>query len=714
MTADPYLTWTIATDRRYLVAAHANAPVRIAGVLRPNSSLKKIRDCVADAGSTLASAEIPRTGYFTAELGNLTQAAWDALAPHADVVLAEPGMWPMRSGIPAGWDRQRRDLPKAVALCRQDVVIGVVDGLCGFANKRFMNSGECSIDYFWDQGGTPGVDRRWHVGHGGYGRSLDAKALQKISKAVASREVKVGRVGAEKELYRELGQREPTGSDWTHGTHVLDTILSDFGPPGDDPTLYQRPGVVYVQLPEPALRDTSGRWTAAYVLEGIACVLARARDDAKVVINLSLGAFAGPHDGSSMLERAMDQLVQAYDGRLTFVVAAGNSGLVLDDGTGVPKCCHQRFTLNRGTGPLSRGAARAKTLLWDIDVQDDTESFMELWLPDLRLEEACGVSVQLRSEALPQFQSKEVAPGEDGDIRGVDDRIVAMVINRSGSERAPNGNGGMVLIALGHTRDPHGEPCAPSGRWEIEIKNLCPRPVTVDAWIERRDIPGELPDERPQYGFANLRKGVVDRGGLGSLANGGQTIVVGALAQMEQSEDFLYSESAYSPNGVAGAAEDCNCRGALRRQPDIHAAGERLAAGFFSGTAKTLAGTSCSAAEVTAVVAYVVQGQSAGQTVLDAVAEYAMKRQPEPSSMPSHGPSTGSEAAEPERPPFILPPPKERRTDIPFASKLQMGGVQESANASVVRADKSGPTGKRKTKLLSRCEPVVPEERAAP
>ena len=50
-----------------------------------------------------------------------------------------------------------------------------------------------------------------------------------------------------------------------------------------------------------------------------------------VVVNMSFGHIAGPHDGSSMLERAIHELIAArrrVGGRLEVVVAAGNSLLL--------------------------------------------------------------------------------------------------------------------------------------------------------------------------------------------------------------------------------------------------------------------------------------------------------------------------------------------------------------------------------------------------
>ena len=83
----------------------------------------------------------------------------------------------------------------------------------------------------------------------------------------------------------------------------------------------------------------------------------------------------------------------------------------------------------------------------------------------------------------------------------------------------PNGSGGMVLVALGHTRDTL-RPCARMGRWNVTVTNKSPWPITLEACIERRDLPGELAGFRPQYGFGPATPGLEPGGALGSLANG--------------------------------------------------------------------------------------------------------------------------------------------------------------------------------------------------
>jgi len=75
-----------------------------------------------------------------------------------------------------------------------------------------------------------------------------------------------------------------------------------------------------------ATRTSSTTLNEADVLAGLRFILQRADALARpVVLNLSLGGHVGPHDGSSMFERALAELLPDIPGRV-LVASAGNSG----------------------------------------------------------------------------------------------------------------------------------------------------------------------------------------------------------------------------------------------------------------------------------------------------------------------------------------------------------------------------------------------------
>ena len=101
---------------------------------------------------------------------------------------------------------------------------------------------------------------------------------------------------------------------------------------GTDPAC--KADLVFVQFPDNCIRDATGVWLKAYVLDGIRFILSHAHPTKtkKVVINLSYGPTTGPHDGTAELEAAMTALTAEFNGttnkpKLEIVLAAGNAYL---------------------------------------------------------------------------------------------------------------------------------------------------------------------------------------------------------------------------------------------------------------------------------------------------------------------------------------------------------------------------------------------------
>jgi hypothetical protein len=133
----------------------------------------------------------------------------------------------------------------------------------------------------------------------------------------------------------------------SHGAHVMDVFAgriptsSRIGPPAErrDPPSWipatdaaSSADVVFVQFSDECIRDATGVWLKAYVVEGIHYILSFA-DPAitkKVVVNLSYGPTTGPHDSTHELEEALTELVTRFDGtqgkpKLEVVLPAGNT-----------------------------------------------------------------------------------------------------------------------------------------------------------------------------------------------------------------------------------------------------------------------------------------------------------------------------------------------------------------------------------------------------
>lgn len=378
------------------------------------------------------------------------------------------------------------------------VVVGIIDHGIGFVSQHFADRDaagqwQSRIERVWDQQRgypapplepAPGVPANtfWTATqHYGYGRELaNTGGDQRI-------DYWLNQGHSEAETYRRL-QYAPAQGAVAHGTHVLGSAA---GNRSYAPSTHDRPwhavsdkasqaSIIAVQLPALPYKDTSGTGLCVQILDAISYIHLHAAGR-KVVINLSDGAYAGPHDGTSMLERAIDDFYGRNADRSALVVAAGNQ-------------FNERVHWH-GESPANGGTAEPIT--WNILPDDSTDSHLEIW-PDS----------QLTGQALQQLKVRVTPPGlapldmvpfgqtnalfADGDP--LDESAIAMVAficnppnsfsSIPATALAPRG---MVHVAVAatRTRQGNGRAAAPHGIWQVELINDGPQPVTFNAYIER-------------------------------------------------------------------------------------------------------------------------------------------------------------------------------------------------------------------------------------
>lgn len=275
--------------------------------------------------------------------------------------------------------------------------------------------------------------------------------------------------------------------------------------------------IIFVQLPTRSILDTSGGSLGVHVLDGLEYIVNRAKlldqapaddrsaypDDGsrwpalkddfgrianapRVVINVSYGAVAGPHDGTSIIERAMAALVdrQPY----TWIcLAAGNAHRTKT---------HARMTLEPGV---------EKFFLWTVPPDNPLQSFLEIWLPELQtssheLPEAQQSLFTVSVHPPAGYPSSEVTCGglsvcEVKDAAGRPHAVAATIFSRKVVQGL---RGTMVLIAVGATRPEQddGRPLPCHGDWVVGVlygrsignDPAALGPVVVHAWSERNDL----------------------------------------------------------------------------------------------------------------------------------------------------------------------------------------------------------------------------------
>ncbi|MHA7269536.1 S8 family serine peptidase [Arthrobacter sp. HLT1-20] len=425
-------------------------------------------------------------------------------------------------------------------LTGQGVVIGVVDFGLDFTHPAFRHSSDGStvVEALWNQqpGPVPG-----HLNRYGYGRIYTAA-----------------------EIDRALGTSDPGSalgyhafaSDSGRGSHGTATTSIAAGRewPGGLPGMAPDAVIVFVQLSTwgPAGPQRLGDCVAlAEALDFIRTVA----DGRSFVINLSLGGCGGPHDGTSLLERAMDNLVRERHGQLV-VQSAGNYFTARKHAQGrvAPgKKVHLPVVVPAGT------LVPHEIEVWYGGVDRLGVSLNRCGLPDV---------ARLGGEGLATLTAGGV--------------IVAQVVQRHDD---PGDGRNHILVRIAPSRE--------GGRWELVLNGIDVRDGRFDSWIER--------DPGPAYAQAHFATEWVTRETTtGTICNGWQPIVVGA----------------YNHHDPDGAVSAFSSRGPTidgRDKPDCLAPGTRTVvarsapASGTAGMLTVMSGTSMAAPHVTGLVACLLQ-----------------------------------------------------------------------------------------------------------
>jgi hypothetical protein len=256
------------------------------------------------------------------------------------------------------------------------LLIGVIDDGCPFAAAQFLEStGNTRVLSIWDQDqnrkvvrfpdsngkqcdfGQVPFDFKYGLEYLRDSETVAAAAMLNKPRRLGLNEwigLHMTPTGSldEDGCYQDTDFKNLQTTRLLHGAHVMDVFggnippSSRFGFAGlgrdrRDPPSWQvasdrasRADMVFVQFPESCIKDSTGVWLKAYVVDAVRYILsfADSKKIENVVINLSYGPTTGPHDGTAELEAALVAFVSEYDGinrapKLDIVLAAGNSYL---------------------------------------------------------------------------------------------------------------------------------------------------------------------------------------------------------------------------------------------------------------------------------------------------------------------------------------------------------------------------------------------------
>lgn len=322
--------------------------------------------------------------------------------------------------------------PDGVQGTGKNILVAVLDWGVDPCHPAFQHEdGSTRIISLWDQRGTAGTGpgNRW-----GYGRIL---TREDIDRALRS-----------DDPYRELDYHpaEAGGSRGAHGTHVLD-IAAGSGLAGGMPGVAPEADLVFVHLARTT--DVLGEGNlgdSASVLEALDHVFSIA-GERPCVVNMSVGAHGGPHDGETLVELGLDRAVSLAPGRAV-VNSAGNYRT------------RRAHTMGRVT------PGEPKTIPFRVPHNDTHDSELEVFYP-----------------SIDQFTAEVIGPDETVLARLVPGQDSAMVVAGTPVghvyHRVRYGTGG------DHHIDVLLRPDAPGGVWSLRLIGESVYDGRYHAWIER-------------------------------------------------------------------------------------------------------------------------------------------------------------------------------------------------------------------------------------
>lgn len=321
------------------------------------------------------------------------------------------------------------------------VIVGIVDSGIDFTHENFRKSdGSSRILLLWDQGLTPQGSETSPQPFG-YGVEYSKASIDAALKTTNA---------FSKIRHHDIAPM--------HGTHVAGIAAGDGSAPGLDKPAFSFVGVA----PEADLIVVANRsgasvgiGTSSNTLDAVNYIFERAAAMSRpAVVNMSLGDNLGPHDGTSLLERGLDNLL-GQPGR-AFVKSAGNAGA----------------SDIHASGAVATGASVA--VAFNSPIDNDTPDQIDLWyngadeflvsLVNPSGDSTGQVSVGVaQSFALPAGNSVRIDHRANDRQNG--DKRIFMTLT----------GGELATIA--------------SGRWEIRLSGVnCPGGGRFDAWIQRGDV----------------------------------------------------------------------------------------------------------------------------------------------------------------------------------------------------------------------------------
>ncbi|NIZ09752.1 hypothetical protein [Pseudooceanicola sp. HF7] len=493
-----------------------------------------------------------------------------------------------------------------IVLPQETVLMGVIDDGIAIAHELFRSGpAESRVELAYVMESAPDARKRGSYGHVLKRRRID-KLLRRHSRHGLLDEEGFYRAAG---VIRMTGEGlEPVSQRRSHGTHVC-SLAAGYPPDG---SARERP-ILCAMLPASVTRDVTGRSLEPVLGLAVDRLLHHARryrlpdgEPVPMVLNFSYGNFGGPHDGTSLIARLIEDRLDRHPA-LRVVLPAGNGNLA-----------QVHATLSAPQEEL-RLMARP---------DDRTASHVQFWLPYQTEREAEALTLRVRPPGGPESPPVQARPGSGAVLVDARGREVARLAY--GWHPSPTVRGQIGLSLHPTAALDSAVALAPAGQWQIHAALGGSSPAPVQVWVLREESPPGYRGGGRQAYFDNSCYRRFDAlgaplavdpaetdcpvrraGTLSGFATGARPVVVAGLTERN---GLLPDYSAAGPITPTRGARSADRKGpdAAARSDDSPALPGVIAAGSRSGSYLRLNGTSMAAP---LVARFMADGLARGETV---------------------------------------------------------------------------------------------------
>lgn len=420
--------------------------------------------------------------------------------------------------------------PKATV--KSKVLFGLIDSGCPFAHSALLDpSGQTRIRALWDQDISPDFHGLGSLPIGfKYGREVRASELNQLVSGAS-----VGGGVNEDLCYRRAGYSAVRGAR-SHGAHSLGLLATSRGSAQHVKNRAQHgiAEIAFVQLPRSVLAAPSHAAMSRAIIDGLRWIVDQADAKERIVVAIPYAGSLGPHDGSSIFEQAVDEIIQTtnavYGGkkpRLEVVVGAGNS-YELD--------CHA--TLSDPKEPIT------ESLTWRVPPSSEIPAFVEIWVPN-------GVDLSVAVTAPDGSSTNEISRGSALAWPDASDPICQVIHSFWQGIDAS-----LLLVRLAPTQTSDGSRSASFGDWTIHlnVKTGASSATVIHAYASRGRGSFGAPLRGRQSKFvenpSRSKWTVESTGTISAMACGTETTVVGGYENWRGQNPARYTAAGPSRSGA--------------------------------------------------------------------------------------------------------------------------------------------------------------------